>query len=398
MTGHRGLGEGLRVLHVHTRYRQRGGEASVVDSERRLLLEGGYNLSALDFENPTSSAASIAALAQAPWNHGAVEQTVAEARRHRADVVHIHNTWFALSPAVIVGLRRAGFPVVATFHNYRPVCVNAMLFREGAPCEVCVGRSTLPGVRYRCYRDSFVASAMASLTVQLHRLRGTWAEDLSAAIVLTEFAKQRLVEGGLPPDRTIVKPNFVGDPGVRTTPPSVSNEVIFVGRLTKEKGIDRLLAAWPKAQLDGLELRVIGDAADGYSADGADEGIQLLGRLKPESVKATMLRSRALIVPSVWYEGQPMVILEALAAGLPVLHTDLGALGETSGSGGLLIGAGGVHDMASALGMLTDGELMDRLGANARHEFEERFSERSGLEALGRIYCLAMGQDSLKRG
>ena len=362
----------------------------MVDAERRLLSDGGYELAALDFENPTSSADSISALTRAPWNRGAVHRTVAEAQRHRADVVHIHNTWFALSPAVVVGLRRAGFPVVVTFHNYRLVCVNALLFRDGQPCEVCVGRSTLPGIRHRCYRGSIGASAMASLTIQVHRRRETWSNDLSVAVVLTEFAKKRLLLGDLPPDRTVVKPNFVADPGMRTHQPSASTEVLFVGRLTREKGIDRLLAAWQDANLDGLELSVIGDVPETFPGNAVSPGVQVLGRVEPELVKAKMLKSRALVVPSVSYEGQPMVILEALAAGLPVLHTDAGALGETCGSGGLSIGDGGVEQMASALHMLTDADLLDHLGVNGRHEFETRFSERTGLEALGRIYAQAI--------
>lgn len=362
-----------------------------MDAERRLLSDGGYDIAVLDFENPPAASDSLSALAQAPWNRGAVERTVSEAKRHGADVVHVHNTWFALSPAVVVGLRRAGFPVVVTFHNYRLVCVNALLFRDGQPCELCVGRSTLPGVRHRCYRDSLGASAVASLTIQVHRRRETWTNDLSAAVVLTEFAKERLLLGGLPPDRTVVKPNFVADPGPRTRQPSASNEVLFVGRLSEQKGIDRLLAAWQDAALHGFELIVVGEVPDAFSTN-APAGVEIMGRAEPELVKARMLGSRALVVPSASYEGQPMVILEALAAGLPVLHTDVGALGETCGTGGLSIGDGGLTRMTSALRVLEDADLMDRVGGMGRVEFESRFSELKGLEALSRIYDSAASQ------
>lgn len=381
----------MRILHVHTRYREPGGEDAVVEAERRLLSNAGYDVVATDFQNPTSTFGSLSAIAQAPWNRSAAERLINEAHRHSPDMVHIHNTWFALSPAAVVGLRRAGFPVVMTFHNYRLVCVNAMLFRDGRPCEICVGGSTLPGIRYRCYRGSLGASTMASATIQLHRQRGTWANDLSVAVALTEFAKERLLQGGLHPDRTVVKPNFVIDPGPRPKPPSASAEVLFVGRLTREKGTDRLLDAWSAARPEGLELVVIGSGPESDQARRDVPAVRFLGQLPPDEVRRKMLDSRALVVPSLWYEGQPMVILEALAAGLPVFHTDLGALGETSGKGGVSIGLGDLAGMASALQRLVDGELVDHVGRLGRFEFETRFSEHKSLEALRRIYELASG-------
>jgi glycosyltransferase involved in cell wall biosynthesis len=230
---------------------------------------------------------------------------------------------------------------------------------------------------------------MASLTIEVHRRRETWMRDLSMAVVLTEFARERLLQGGLPPERTTVKPNFVADPGTRTSPPSASNKVLFVGRLSREKGIDSLIAAWQHARLDDLELSVIGAAPEMWSVETPSPGVRLAGQLEPEEVKAKMLESRALVVPSASYEGQPMVILEALAAGLPVLHTDVGALGETCGAGGLSIGTGDVGQMASSLQALTDGESLNRVGEQGRREFERRFNESAGLEALRRIYASA---------
>lgn len=377
----------MRILHVHTRYRQRGGEDSVVDLERSLLGRFGFELQSLDFHNPSSTVATVGALARSPWNTSASREVVEKAQDFGADVVHIHNTWFALSPAVVTDLRRRGFPVVVTFHNYRLVCANAMLFREGRPCEDCVGGSLLPGVIHRCYRNSFVASALVAVTIGTHRLRGTWSEDLSAAIALTDFARDRLLLGGVPAERTVVKPNFSTDPGPRSQLPSASNRVLYVGRLSPEKGVVGLVDSWNQASLQGLELLMIGSGPqEDEIRDRTGPTQRLVGRLDPEEVRQEMLGARALVVPSTWYEGQPMVMLEALAAGLPIWHTDIGALPETAGRGGVSLGDGDKGSFVDSLERLDDDALVDRVGSAARGEFESRFTPERAIEGLRRIY------------
>lgn len=381
----------MRVLHVHTRYRQPAGEDALVESERSLLQSSGFDLQILDFQNPSAPLASAGALARSPWNSTASRKVVEAARDFDAEVVHIHNTWYALSPAVITKLSREGRPVVMTFHNYRIVCANAMLFRDGRPCEDCVGGSLLPGVVHRCYRGSLFASAMVAVTIETHRRRGTWTDAISAAIVLTDFARERLLEGGLRADRTLVKPNFVVDPGPRPHPPSASNRVLFVGRLSREKGAERLVEAWQRARPDRLELVVVGSGPqENQIRAKADPSVQFMGHLQRERVKEEMLAARALVVPSIWYEGQPMVILEALAAGLPVWHSEIGALAETVGSGGYPLGDGGLPAMETAIQRLGDDDLVDDLGAGSRQEFEQRYTPQQAVDALRRIYALAL--------
>lgn len=377
----------MRVLHVHTRYRQRGGEDTVVELERSLLRRSGFELEELDFHNPSSTLATVAALARSPSNTSASRRVVERAQGFEADVVHIHNTWFVLSPAVIEDLHRHGFPVVMTFHNYRLVCANAMLFRDGRPCEDCVGGSPLPGVVHRCYRNSIFSSAMVAVTIETHRRRGTWSEHLSVAIALTDFARDRLLQGGLHPQRTLVKPNFTIDPGPRSGAPSASNKVLYVGRLSTEKGIVSLVDSWNRARLRELELVVVGvgPQEDEVRAT-SGPSIRIAGRLSPEQVREEMLSSRALVLPSNLYEGQPMVVLEALAAGLPVWHTDIGALPETAGRGGVSLGDGRLHTLVNALQLLEDDGLVDRVGAAARREFEHRYGPEKAIRDLRQIY------------
>lgn len=377
----------VRVLHVHTRYRERGGEDTVVELERSLLQQSGFELARLDFHNPSSTLATAAALARSSSNRSASRRVVEKARGFEADVVHIHNTWFALSPAVIRDLHLHGFPVVMTFHNYRLICANAMLFRDGRPCEDCVGGSPLPGVIHRCYRGSFFSSAMVAVTIETHRRRSTWSEYLSVGIALTDFARARLLQGGLPSERIVVKPNFVNDPGPRTEPPSASKRVLYVGRLSPEKGVVPLIEAWEAVRLPDMELVIVGS---GPQADEVREksgaSVRLLGRLARDEVRKEMLGARALVVPSISYEGQPTVILEALAAGLPVWCTERGALRETAGRGGVSLGDGQVMAVVDAFQQLENDDLVNRVGAAAREEFEHRYTPEKAMEDLRRIY------------
>jgi glycosyltransferase involved in cell wall biosynthesis len=386
----------VKVLHVHTRYRERGGEDSVVEAERTLLEHSGFEVESLDFQNPSRPLASLSALARSPWNSTASGTVVEKARSWGADVVHIHNTWFILSPAVVSKLNRIGVPVVMTFHNYRLVCANAMLFRDGRPCEDCVGRSPLPGIIHRCYRNSAVSSTMVAVTITTHRRRRTWEESLSVGIALTNFAKERLIAGGLRPERTLVKPNFVTDPGPRLNRPSASDRVLFVGRLSAEKGVGRLVEAWQGGRPEGLELVIVGTGPEeSRLRELADSSIRFAGRLAPEDVRKEMLSARALVVPSIWYEGQPMVILEALAAGLPVVHSDLGALAETAGRGGMSLGAGAGTESATrpVLMRLGDDDTVEAVGREARKEYEARFTPERALEGLRGAYELATSRE-----
>jgi glycosyltransferase involved in cell wall biosynthesis len=381
---------GVRILHVHTRYRERGGEDTVVAAERSLLERAGHEVLALDFENPSGAVETSATLVRSAWNTGSMAHVADAIRRTSPDVAHVHNTWYALSPGVFPTLRKWGVPTVATFHNYRLVCVNAMLFRQGAPCELCVGQSPWPGIRYGCYRDSRLASSAVALTIGTHRWRDTWSRDVSAAITLTEFSRRILLTGGLPAERTHIVPNFVDDPGGRVVSAAASNEILYVGRLSPEKGVDLLIEAWRGVGLDGLRLLIVGDGPESARLrESCPDGVEFLGRIASERVAGLMLGARALVLPSLLHEGQPMVILEALSAGLPVLYADLGALGETVGAGGWGFLAGDSSSLAEGLvGTLSDAAV-DVASDAARTEFLARFHPERALQRRLQVYAEA---------
>jgi glycosyltransferase involved in cell wall biosynthesis len=383
----------VRILQVHTRYRERGGEDAVVKAEAELLRAAGHEVVQWQAQNPQGTSGAVAALALSPWNFRAARSLGRVATRRRPQVAHVHNTWFAMSPSVLPALRRAGVPVVMTLHNYRLLCANGVLFRDGRPCEDCIGTHPWHGLRHRCYRDSALQSLPAAGTIAFHGLLGTWRREVSLFLALNEFSRARFVRGGLPPERIHVKPNFVADPGPRTVPNSASPTVLYVGRLVAEKGLGVLLEAWRRAAVGSLELVIVGDGPMRPALQRlAVPGVRFAGRLPAEEVRRRMLAARALVLPSLSYEVQPMAALEAVAAGVPVLASDIGGMPDLLrplGSG-WLVPPGVEEAWAAELGRLTDARLVEQGGRQARATYEQSFTEASALHALEAAYELAL--------
>jgi glycosyltransferase involved in cell wall biosynthesis len=376
----------LRILQIHTHYREPGGEDAVVRAERDLLHTAGHDVVAWRRRNPDGAVAASLSLLAAPWNPAQARRVGHAAGAAAADAVHVHNLWFATSPAALRAVRRAtDAPLVMTLHNYRVACANGLLQRDGAPCELCVGASPWPAVRYRCYRESRPKSAIAAATIALNRRLDTWGGNVDRFLALTEFARGRMVAAGLPSDKVIVKPNFVPDPGPRPHPASDSGDVLFVGRLSREKGIATLLEGWRRAAPPGLRLIVAGGGPleSDLRAD-CPPGVELRGAVPPDEVRRLMLSSRALLFPSEWYEGMPMTLLEAFAAGLPAMASDLGAMHEIVAPLGAdwLVAGPGPDAWGAALGRVQDGSAVDRAGGVARELWETRYSPARNLELL----------------
>lgn len=379
----------MKVLQIHNQYRQRGGEDHVVATEAELLRRAGHTVVRHGASNPEGVIGAARAMSVAPWNVLAARRVHEAAARIRPDVVHVHNTWYSLTPAIFSAVRSLGLPVVMTLHNYRLICAAATLLRDGSPCLDCVGTHPGHGIQHRCYRGSRTQSIVAASTIALHQTRGTWHRDVDRFLALSHFGREQFVNGGLPADRIVVKANAVHDPGPRSQPPSTSRTVVFVGRLSPEKGIATLLEAWRKAPPQ-LELAVIGDGPLSASLRAsAPERVTFHGLLPADRVSSMLLEARALVFPSVWYEGQPLVPLEAASAGLPVLFSDLGAMSEmfAPDAHDLAAPPGDVAGLASALARLADDRFVDRYGAFTRRRFEERYTHQIATSRLESIYA-----------
>lgn len=380
----------MKVLQIHTEYREAGGEDAVVAAEAELLRDAGHEVVQWTNRNPSGGGAALRALLQSPSNRGAAKAAEEAARRANPDVVHVHNTWYATSPSIFPALQNAvSSPVVMTLHNYRLVCANALLLRDGVPCELCVGSGPWKAVRYACYRESRIQSAAAALTTAVNRRRGSWSNGVDRFLALTEFARSRVIAGGLPPDKVETKPNFVPDPGSRPAPPSESHQVLFVGRITAEKGIGTLIEAWLRAAPAGLELVVAGDGPLYAELSARDlPGITMLGRVDRAGVQELMFQSRALLFPSEWYEGMPMTLLEAFSSGLPVMGSDLGSMTEMLApfGSGWLATPGSAEDWAMKLATLTDDAAVSAAGSVGRRLWEDNYGPEKAIENLLTAY------------
>lgn len=384
----------MRILQVHSRYREPGGEDRVVEMEADLLLGAGHHVTRHWVDNDAGGPASYGRFAASPWNPLAAHTAVVAAERSDSDLAHVHNTWFSLSGSVVVALARAGIPTVMTLHNYRLLCIAGTLFREGRHCTDCVGRMPLPGVLHRCYRGSALMSTVAASGLALQRAKSTWEKFVDLFLVPTDAAREVLVQGGLPAERIRVKSNFTADPGERSRPPSASNTLLFVGRIAPGKGLDVLLEAWRHGIPSSYRLDVIGDGPERAKLERcAPAGVRFLGRLAPDEVQRRMKSARALIFPSVWLEPFGMVLIEAMACGLPVVGS------EIAGSRAILdpmtpdalVPPGHPALLAKALLGLRDGEAIDDSGAAGRRRFHRLFSPQANLPLLEEAYHSVVG-------
>lgn len=381
--------ESRRILVLHTRYREFGGEDAVFDMEKALLQHMGHEVFVVLLQNKeleTMQRGHQAAVTL--WNKRVYQEIRSLIQKARPQVVHIHNTFPLASPAVVHAAKVEGVPVVMTLHNYRLLCVNALFFRQGKVCEDCLGRLPWRGVVRGCYRESRAASAVVAGMLVFHRMLGTW-EKVDRFIALTEFAKSRFLAAGFPPERIAVKPNFVHpDPGPGQ---GRGGYVLFVGRLTPEKGVETLLQAW--SRLGGkVPLKVVGDGPlrpRVEAAVGSLPGLEYLGPKSPSEVQALMGEAAFLVFPSEWYETFGRVAVEAFAKGTPVLATALGAVGEVTEHGrtGLHFRPGDPEDLAEKVEwLLTHPEELKRMRREARAEFEAKYTAERNYELLMEIY------------
>lgn len=385
----------MRVAVVHNSYKERGGEDAVFETEVDALRSSGVDVLVHRFSNEAIDRSNVVGTAlSSVWNFQLSRELAEEFHRFSPDVVHVHNTMPIVSPAVFHVAKQAGAVTVSTLHNYRLLCPAANLYRSGRVCEDCVGKLLAwPGILHGCYRGSRAATATVAGTVMAHRLLGTYAHKVDLFVALTDFAKQTFVRGGVPADHIVVKPNFLPqDPGLGD---GSGDYVLFVGRLSHEKGILTLLEAW-RGIGERVPLHIVGDGPLSTvvaRAAATMSGVSVLGRLSPSDVLSQMKRARYLVVPSELYETFGLVTIEAYATGLPVLASRLGALEEIviDGSTGMHFEPSNADDLrAKVLALDARSYTLVAMRRHAREEFERRYGPEAGLRRLLDVYELAL--------
>jgi glycosyltransferase involved in cell wall biosynthesis len=380
-----------RVMMVHNAYQQAGGEDGVVAAELKLLRDRGHEVIELRRDNleiQTMAAPRVAA--DTLWSASAHAQALEMLRTHRPDIVHVHNTFPLISPSLYWACAKAGVPVVQTLHNFRLACPQAMFLRDGKVCESCLGKMPWPALWHGCYRGSRVQTAVMFGMLAVHRAAGTYENKVSRYIALSEFGRNKFIEAGLPSQRIVVKPNFVV--GATTSHTADRRGMLFVGRLSAEKGIAVLGEAWRACS--GTDLRVAGvGEADGSLQ--ASEGIDMLGKQTAAQVQREMMAATALVLPSICFENFPLTLVEAFSCGLPVIASRIGALAELVEHGvtGLLFTPGDAADLARTVQWAAaHPQEMATMGRNARALYERRYTPEVNHRQLLNIYRAAIAE------
>jgi glycosyltransferase involved in cell wall biosynthesis len=381
----------VKALVVHNRYRQPGGEDQVFSAETALLEARGHRVLRYSTHNDRVADMNSLALAKGTlWNSSIYRELRTLMRRERPNVAHFHNTFPLVSPAGYFAARAEGVPVIQTLHNYRLLCPNALFFRDGGVCEDCLGKAVpWPGVVHKCYRGSRAASGSVAAMLTAHRALRTWTEKVDAYITITRFARDKFIQGGLPAEKIVVKPNFVNpDPGPGE---GRGGYVLFVGRLSIEKGIGTLLAAWKR--LGGrVPLKVVGDGPlvdEVVKAANGRSRVEWLGYRSLAEVHALMKEASALVFPSEWYETFGRVAAEAFATGTPVIAANIGAAIELveHGRTGLRFPPGDPEDLAAQVEWILNHPVeRTRMRREARAEFEAKYTAERNYRMLMEIY------------
>lgn len=394
----------MRILLVHSFYgsSSASGENRVVLEEWDLLRSAGHDVveyfSYSDTVRDRGPLPVICTALLVPWNSSALEKVRTLIRSLDPDVMHVHNVFPLLSPSVFRAASGTRTAVVNTLHNYRTVCPAAIPLRGGVSCTRCIEtRSVKPALRYGCYRNSHIATVPLAAGVALHRSIGTYTQHVDAFIALTQFQKTVLVQGGIPESRISIKPNCYSGTPRRIPWHEREDKAVFIGRISPEKGVDTLLAAWRKWGVDAPRLDIIGGGPDLQRlrpSERNDAGrVAFLGPKPVEEARALLASAKLLIVPSTWFEGFPMVLCEAFALGVPVAASRFPTFEELVEARGLgrLFDPGNAEDLCSTVSALWGQQTgLKRMSCLAEEESDARYSPRQNLAQLQAIYEGAM--------
>ncbi len=393
----------MKVLLCHNYYREPGGEDLSFEDEGRVLESNGVEVLRYTLHNKAITRRGyLGTVRRTFWNMDAYRDLSEMIARERPGVMHCTNTFPLLSPSCYAAAHENGVPVVQALRNYRLLCPNALFFRDGAPCEDCLGKALpWPGAVHGCYRKSRPASTVVAAMLWYHRSRGSWDDGVDLFLTPSEFARRKFVEGGFDPDRIVVKPNFVF--ADRGPGPGDGGYAVFVGRLAPEKGIETLIEAWRMLN-NGVVLKVVGGGPLAESVRRAAESdgrIEWLGHRPHEEVLEIVGNASLLVVPSVVYETFGRSIVEAFSLGTPVVASRRGAMAELveEGRTGQLFEPGDARDLARAVrDLLQDRERLRAMRREARSRFETRYTAEANHRMMLETYARAAELHATRSG
>ncbi len=391
----------MKILIVHNHYQQPGGEDAVVADEYALLKHFQEDVYLHERSNNEFQAWStrhqLKHFLHLDYSNASYRSFSKVLDEIKPEVVHFHNTFYMLTPAVYQACLDHRMPVVQSLHNFRLMCSNALFFRNNQVCEDCVSLSLWEGIRHRCYRNSFLLTAFVAKMLHRTRCKRIWQQQIHRYITATEFTRQKYIQFGIPAEKIAVKPHFVfHDPGVDLED-SRGDFVLYAGRLSAEKGINVAIEAWE--EMKSIPLKIIGDGPLSHSLRNHVQArdlpnIEFLGYVSPEEFARQMRQARCLIVPSLCYENFPRIVVEAFSYGVPIIASRLGSLMELieEGKTGWLFNAGDSNDLARKVEHVFRDRQQDRqINLNCRRVYEEKYTPAQNYQRLMSIYSSVIG-------
>lgn len=382
-----------RILIVHNYYKISGGEDAVVENEKNMLEEHGHkvilysrNNSELDEMNVIQK---ICLPVNTVFNWRSYKEIREIIKKENIDIVHVHNTLNLISPSVYYAAKSCKIPLVQTIHNFRLLCPGATFYRNGHICEECVKKSLKCAIKHNCYRNSRLQTLACVVTTKFHRATGIYGHIYY--ICLTNFNKQRLLElKEIKESQIFVKPNFIKPTGESVVLENRRDRYIFAGRLDRLKGIDFLLNTWKLMGDKAPELIVCGtgplsDWCERFVLEKKLDSVRLLGFIPNTEIRKLIADSKALILPTRWYEGFPMSMIEAFSVGTPVVCSDLGNTGSivVEGVNGFKFEADNSEELVEAMRKIDKHKDIYKTTLN---DYYKHYTDRENYNLLIDIY------------
>lgn len=380
------------ILLVHNYYQIPGGEDTVVKNEKEMLEKHGYNVVLYSRNNSELKDMNKIQKLLLPFSTIFNIKTYLDInkiiKKDNINIVHVHNTLNLISASVYYAARRCNVPVIQTIHNFRLLCPGATFYREQHICEDCVVHGLWCAVKHNCYRGSKLQTLACVISTKIHRLMGIYGKI--NYICLTEFNRKKLLQfKQIKEERVFVKPNYVNS-SRHTLTEKKNNQFIYVGRLDKLKGIEVVFEAWNQMGDDAPKLVVCGTGPmENWCKEYIQNrkiNIELKGFIPNDEAINYISNSAALILPTQWYEGFPMTIVEAFSVGTAVICSDLGNAGSIVEEGitGYKFEAKSVEGLVAAIDRF---EKKPIPSSNIKKIYEEKYSENINYEILKNIYC-----------
>ncbi len=391
----------MKILQVHNKYKITGGEWTVLHQEYELLKhEHEVDQFIVDNEKVLSNFFNqFKLIFNTHYNKLSKKSITNFLREKNYGVMHVHNFFPLLSPSIFEAAREQGVPSVLTLHNYRLIHPNGLMYHNG---KIDL-RSINGGSAYKCvmdgvYRNSIMQTAVTAHMIEYHRKNSTWKKFPSVFIALSQFSKSKFIEGGLPEDRIFIKPNFLKDPLIDfkglEIKPNKNNRFMYVGRISSEKGVDDLVKCWLINDI-GAELYMVGDGPAKpklQKLSKHNSSVKWIGEVSREDILNLFSESKAVIFPTKWYEGQPLVLLEALSMGCPVITSRIGNPQDIIEDGitGLHFTPGNVRDLYQKIKFVQNNpEKLKELSQNARKAYLDKYTPEHNIKQVDEIYALA---------